>query len=43
MVPERRTFLIDPNGIIRRIYDVTDVSHHADEVLDDLRALRATT
>jgi thioredoxin-dependent peroxiredoxin len=39
-VPERRTFLIDPAGIIRRIYDVTDVHGHPGEVLDDLRRLR---
>ena len=39
-VPERRTFLIDPHGVVRRIYDVTDVHTHAGEVLDDLTALR---
>ena len=40
-VPERRTFLIDPGGIVRRVYDVTDVHAHPGQVLDDLRALQA--
>lgn len=41
--PRRRTILIDPNGIVSRIYDVQDVTTHPDEVLTDLRALAATT
>ncbi len=40
-MPERRTFLIDPAGVVRRAYDVTDVFHHADEVLHDLAVLQA--
>ena len=40
-MPERRTFLIDPTGVVRRVYDVTDVFHHADEVLRDLHLLQA--
>jgi peroxiredoxin len=39
MYPERRTFLIDPKGIIRKIYDVSDVSSHPGQVLADIRAL----
>ena len=40
-VPERRTFVIDPSGIVRRVYDVTDVYAHPGQVLDDLRLLQA--
>jgi peroxiredoxin len=38
-LPRRITFLIDPERVIRRVYDVADVAHHADEVLADLREL----
>jgi peroxiredoxin Q/BCP len=38
--PRRMSYLIDPDGIVRMIYDVTDVAAHADEVLVDLRAFR---
>jgi alkyl hydroperoxide reductase subunit AhpC len=38
-VPRRTTFLIDPERTKRGIYDVTDVAHHADQVLTDLREL----
>ena len=41
-LPERRTFLIDPEGVVRAVYDVADVHRHAREVLDDLRRLRAS-
>jgi hypothetical protein len=37
--PRRRSFLIDPDGIVRRIYDVTDTAGHPQQVLDDLMAL----
>lgn len=36
---KRRTYLIDPEGVIRRAYRVTDVDAHPDEVLTDLRRL----
>ncbi|MCU1463759.1 MAG: hypothetical protein JWO37_3834 [Acidimicrobiales bacterium] len=39
MVPKRLTFLIDPDGVVRRSYEVTDVGGHPDAVLADLRAL----
>lgn len=39
----RYSYLIDPEGIIRRSYDVSDVESHADEVLADLRALAPST
>jgi thioredoxin-dependent peroxiredoxin len=38
-VPRRITFLIDPDRVVRRVYDVADVAHHADDVLADLRDL----
>ena len=37
--PRRRTFLIDPQGVLRGIYHVTDVGAHPQQVLDDLREL----
>lgn len=33
---KRVTFLIDPNGVIRKIYDKVDPEIHADEILTDL-------
>jgi thioredoxin-dependent peroxiredoxin len=36
----RIAYLIDPDGIIRKTYEVTDVGGFAAEVLDDLRALQ---
>lgn len=38
--PMRHSYLIDPDGIIRRAYDVTDVSGHAAQVLADAGELR---
>jgi peroxiredoxin Q/BCP len=35
----RYSFLIDPQGVIRRIYTVSDVGDHATEVLSDVRQL----
>ncbi|HZA41965.1 MAG TPA: redoxin domain-containing protein [Actinomycetota bacterium] len=37
--PKRRTYLIDPEGVIRKAYRVTNVDAHPDEVLTDVRAL----
>lgn len=39
-VAKRVTFLIDPEGVIRKAYEVTDVAAHPQEVLTDLEALR---
>jgi peroxiredoxin len=39
--PKRRTYLIDPDGVIRRAYRVKDVDAHPAEVLKDLRELVA--
>jgi thioredoxin-dependent peroxiredoxin len=36
---KRRTYLIDPDGIIRRAYRVTDIPAHPGQVLDDIRTL----
>jgi peroxiredoxin Q/BCP len=41
--PLRLSFLIDPEGIVRATYDVTDVAAHADDVLRDLARLRRNT
>jgi peroxiredoxin len=40
--PRRYSYLIDPDGLIRHAYDVTDVATHADDVLADLDRLRGT-
>ncbi len=37
--PQRRSFLVDPGGALRVIYDVDDVAAHAETVLADLAAL----
>jgi len=38
---KRRTYLIDPEGVIRKAYRVADVAKHPDEVLADLRQLQS--
>lgn len=38
--PKRVSYLIDPDGVIRKAYAVSDPAGHADEVLADLRELR---
>ncbi len=38
---KRRTYLIDPEGVIRKSYRVADTTTHADDVLEDLKALMA--
>jgi peroxiredoxin Q/BCP len=38
---KRRTYLIDPQGVIRKAYRVRDIPAHPDEVLKDLRAFGA--
>ena len=40
MVARRLTFLIDPEGIVRRVYDVKDFSGHPSEVFEDISAAR---
>ncbi len=36
--PKRHSYLIDPDGVIRATYDVTDVAGHAAAVLADIEA-----
>ncbi len=38
---KRRTYLIDPEGVIRKAYRVRDIPAHPDEVLEDLRRLQS--
>jgi peroxiredoxin Q/BCP len=38
---KRRTYLIDPEGVIRKAYRVTDISAHPEQVLEDFRLLVA--
>lgn len=40
-LPKRVSYLIDPDGIVRRAYTVSDTAGHAAEVLADLEQLRA--
>ena len=39
---KRRTYLIDPDGLIRKAYRVTDIAAHPGEVLEDFRRLAGT-
>ena len=39
MWPRRISYLVDPDGVIRRSYTVTDTAGHAGEVLTDLGEL----
>jgi peroxiredoxin Q/BCP len=39
--PARTTFLIDPEGVIRKVYPKVDPKGHSEEVLADLTALQA--
>ena len=38
---KRRTFVIDPDGVIRKVYAVKDIDAHPSQVLKDLRELGA--
>ncbi len=38
--PLRIAYLIDPDGVIRHSYQVSDVAAFADEVLSDLKTLQ---
>lgn len=37
---KRRTYLIDPEGVIRKAYRVRDIIGHPEEVLRDLKELQ---
>jgi len=39
----RNTYLIDPEGTVRRVYDVKDINAHPDEVLADILSLGGAT
>lgn len=39
--PERFSYLINPEGVIHRSYNVTDIAGHPQEVLDDILAAQA--
>jgi peroxiredoxin Q/BCP len=36
---KRRTYLIDPEGVIRKAYRVTDIPAHPEQVLEDFRRI----
>jgi peroxiredoxin Q/BCP len=38
---KRFSYLIDPDGVIAKSYEVADVNAHAEKVLSDLRELQA--
>ena len=38
---QRHSYLIDPEGMIAKVYDVTDPGGHAEVVLADLTALQS--
>lgn len=39
---KRQTFLIDPQGVVRKVYPKVDADKHAQEVLTDLKGLIGT-
>lgn len=39
LMPKRVTFLIDPTGVVRKIYPKVDVNEHVQEVIRDLKEL----
>ncbi|MEU6075775.1 peroxiredoxin [Micromonospora sp. NPDC047074] len=41
--PRRITYLIDPQGVVRRAYLVTDAAGHGDQLVADLRELTGAT
>ncbi len=38
-IAKRHTFLIDPDGKIKKIYTDVNVSNHSQQIIDDLKAL----
>lgn len=41
-IAKRYTFLIDPNGVLRKTYLSVDTSKHSQQIIDDLMALTET-
>jgi peroxiredoxin Q/BCP len=39
--PKRITYLIDPEGVVAKVYEVTDPAAHPGHVVDDIRAVRS--
>mgnify|MGYP003871424893 CR=1 FL=1 len=39
--PKRISYLIDPDGVVAKVYEVDDPAGHASEVLADLAALQS--
>lgn len=39
-VPKRISYLIDPEGVIRKAYEVEDIASHPDAVVADLKTLQ---
>ena len=39
MAASRQSFLIDPQGVLRKVYNPVNIFTHADEVLSDLQTL----
>lgn len=39
-IAKRHTFLIDPNGKIKKIYTNVDVSSHSQQIIDDLKTIQ---
>jgi len=42
VAPRRFSYLVDPEGTVRKAYWVQDVTTHPGQVLEDLRALRSS-
>ncbi len=42
LFPKRTSFLIDPNGVIQTIYEKIDCIAHAQQILDDIQALKTS-
>ena len=40
-IAKRHTFLIDPDGKIKKIYTTVNVSNHSQQVIDDLKNIQA--
>lgn len=40
-IAKRHTFLIDPDGKIRKIYTTVNVSNHSQQIIDDLKIIQA--
>ena len=41
LMANRKTFIVDPEGIIRKIYEEVDVTSHSGDILAAIAALRS--